>query len=216
MYANEPYIQQKSGNQLEWSLTYSLFHWGPIAWSFYILLAAAFGYMLYITKNRKQKFSEACRPVLGTKTDGVLGKIIDLIAIFSLIAATATTFSMSMPLLSSAVNSLFHIGNLRILSLYLIVLVVGIYLVISILGMKAISRLSVIAFSVFGLFLLYVFIFSKKETFSMVFGAKSIGNLIVHFPQMFFITKNNSFTQKWTIYYWSYWMVWCVATPFYW
>ncbi|PWT68021.1 carnitine transporter, partial [Limosilactobacillus reuteri] len=99
MYANEPYIQQKSGNQLEWSLTYSLFHWGPIAWSFYILLAAAFGYMLYITKNHKQKFSEACRPVLGTKTDGVLGKIIDLIAIFSLIAATATTFSMSMPLL---------------------------------------------------------------------------------------------------------------------
>ena len=215
MYANEPYIQQKSGNQLEWSLTYSLFHWGPIAWSFYILLAAAFGYMLYITKNHKQKFSEACRPVLGTKTDGVLGKIIDLIAIFSLIAATATTFSMSMPLLSSAVNSLFHIGNLRILSLYLIVLVVGIYLVISILGMKAISRLSVIAFSVFGLFLLYVFIFSKKETFSMVFGAKSIGNLIVHFPQMFFITENNSFTQKWTIYYWSYWMVWCVATPFF-
>ncbi|PWT68020.1 carnitine transporter, partial [Limosilactobacillus reuteri] len=40
-------------------------------------------------------------------------------------------------------------------------------------------------------------------------------NLIVHFPQMFFITENNSFTQKWTIYYWSYWMVWCVATPFF-
>lgn len=180
----------------------------------YFISCSVWLYALHY-KNRKQKFSEACRPVLGTKTDGVLGKIIDLIAIFSLIAATATTFSMSMPLLSSAVNSLFHIGNLRILSLYLIVLVVGIYLVISILGMKAISRLSVIAFSVFGLFLLYVFIFSKKETFSMVFGAKSIGNLIVHFPQMFFITKNNSFTQKWTIYYWSYWMVWCVATPFF-
>lgn len=162
MYANEPYIQQKSGNQLEWSLTYSLFHWGPIAWSFYILLAAAFGYMLYITKNHKQKFSEACRPVLGTKTDGVLGKIIDLIAIFSLIAATATTFSMSMPLLSSAVNSLFHIGDLRILSLYLIVLVVGIYLVISILGMKAISRLSVIAFSVCS-YCMFLYLVKKKH-----------------------------------------------------
>ena len=215
MYANEPFIKQKSGGQLEWSLTYSLFHWGPIAWSFYILLAVAFGYMLYVTKNHKQKFSEACRPVLGNKTDGVLGKLIDLIAIFALIAATATTFSMSMPLLSAAVSNVFQIGNPQLLSLCLIVLVVAIYLVISILGMKAISRLSVFAFSIFGLLLLYIFIFSGKEFFIISSGTKAVGNLIGHFPQMTFIIKGNTFTQNWTIYYWSYWMVWCVATPFF-
>jgi len=27
--------------------------------------------------------------------------------------------------------------------------------------------------------------------------------------------RETSFPQKWTIYYWSYWMVWCVATPFF-
>lgn len=215
MYSNESFVKNKPGSTLEWSLTYSLFHWGPIAWSFYIFLAVAFGYMLYVTKNKKQKFSEACRPILKSKTDGVIGKIIDLVAIFSLIAATATTFSMSMPLLAAGVSNLFHINNQKMLSLILIIVVVGIYLIISILGMKAMSRLSVIAFSVFGLLLLYVFMFSGQESFISMLGLRSIGNLIVHFPQMTIITKANSFTENWTIYYWSYWMVWCVATPFF-
>lgn len=27
--------------------------------------------------------------------------------------------------------------------------------------------------------------------------------------------RETSFTQNWTIFYWAYWMVWCVATPFF-
>ena len=27
--------------------------------------------------------------------------------------------------------------------------------------------------------------------------------------------RENSFPQTWTIFYWAYWMVWCVATPFF-
>src|SRR5699024_7939731 len=71
MYANELLVKQ-SPDSLNLSLTYSLFHWGPIAWSFYIMLAVAFGYMIYVTKNNKQKFSEACRPLFGKLIDSWL------------------------------------------------------------------------------------------------------------------------------------------------
>ena len=27
--------------------------------------------------------------------------------------------------------------------------------------------------------------------------------------------RTTSFPQNWTIYYWAYWMVWCVAAPFF-
>ena len=70
------------------------------------MLAVAFGYMIYVTKNNKQKFSEACRPLFGKLIDSWLGKIIDLIAIFSLVAATATTFSMSMPLVPNEIMNM--------------------------------------------------------------------------------------------------------------
>lgn len=214
MYANEPMIKAKP-QPLEWSATYSLFHWGPIAWSFYIMLAVAFGYMIYVTKNNKQKFSEACRPLFGKKIDGGIGKIIDLIAIFSLIAATATTFSMSMPLLAAAVKTITGISDTKWLSVGLVILVVTIYLIASVIGMKAVSKLSVIAFTFLGLLLFFIFIDSGNANFIINSSLNSFGKLIVNFIPMAATVKDSHFTQNWTVYYWAYWMVWCVATPFF-
>ncbi|MBD7895202.1 BCCT family transporter [Limosilactobacillus sp. Sa3CUN2] len=214
MYSSEPFIKQK-GTTMEWSLTYSLFHWGPIAWSFYLMLAVAFAYMLYVTKNKRQKFSEACRPLLGKYTDGIAGKLIDLIAIFALIAGTATTFSMSMPLLSQTVGVLFRIHQVKQLSIILICVVVSIYLIASVIGMKAISRLSTICYVFFIGLLLYVLLFSGSFSYIVDAGVQAVGNLTQNFIGMATTTHSHSFTQNWTIYYWSYWIVWCVATPFF-
>ena len=214
MYTSEPFIKQK-GTTMEWSLTYSLFHWGPIAWSFYLMLAVAFAYMLYVTKNKRQKFSEACRPLLGKYTDGIAGKLIDLIAIFALIAGTATTFSMSMPLLSQTVGVLFGIRQVKQLSIILICVVVSIYLIASVIGMKAISRLSTICYVFFIGLLLYVLLFSGSFSYIVDAGVQAVGNLTQNFIGMATTTHSHSFTQNWTIYYWSYWIVWCVATPFF-
>ena len=74
LYANESHIAQMGGIQ-KWAPTYPLFHWGPIAWSFYIVLAVTFGFMLHVRGRSKQKFSEACRPLFKSKIDGALGKI---------------------------------------------------------------------------------------------------------------------------------------------
>ena len=214
MYASEPFIKQHS-NMMEWSLTYSLFHWGPIVWSFYIMLAVAFGYMLFVSKNGRQKFSEACRPLFGHYIDGIVGKLIDLVAIFALIAATATTFSMSMPLLATMMGELINVHNVKMLSVILIVLVVCIYLIASVMGMKAISRLSVICYTFFIGLLLYVFLFSGTGSFIIDSGIQATGNLLQNFVGMATTINSHGFTQRWTIYYWSYWMVWCVATPFF-
>src|SRR5699024_9659377 len=82
----------------------------------------------YVSQNKKQKFSEACRPIFGNLIDGITGKVIDLIAIFSLVAATATTFSMSLPLLAQVAKTLFHVGTVQTWSLILMALIVIIYL----------------------------------------------------------------------------------------
>ena len=214
MYSSEPFIKQK-GATMEWSLTYSLFHWGPIAWSFYLMLAVAFAYMLYVTKNKRQKFSEACRPLLDKYTDGIAGKLIDLIAIFALIAGTATTFSMSMPLLSQTVGVLFGIRQVKQLSIILICVVVSIYLIASVIGMKAISRLSTICYVFFIGLLLYVLLFSGSFSYIVDAGVQAVGNLTQNFIGMATTTHSHGFTQNWTIYYWSYWIIWCVATPFF-
>lgn len=214
MYAQEPFIKQKH-DIFEWSLTYSLFHWGPIVWSFYIMLAVAFAYMLFVTKNKRQKFSEACRPLFGDNIDGIVGKLIDLIAIFALIAATASTFSMSMPLLATAVGKLVGINNIRKLSLILLIVVVLIYLTVSVIGMRAITRLSLICYAFFIGLIIYILLFSGSMNFILGSGIQATGNLVQNFVGMATTINSKGFTQDWTIYYWSYWIVWCVATPFF-
>ena len=96
LYAGEPHITDMGAMQ-DWASTYPLFHWGPIPWSFYIILAVSFGFMLHVRKRNKQKYSEACRPLLGKRVDGIFGKLIDLTAVFALLAGTATTFSLATP-----------------------------------------------------------------------------------------------------------------------
>ena len=76
LYATDPHVQSM-GSMQEWAGVYPLFHWSLIPWGFYLVLAVAFGFMLHVRKRERQKYSEACRPILGKHTDGFLGRIID-------------------------------------------------------------------------------------------------------------------------------------------
>jgi len=132
--AGDPYVQNK-GVQ-EWASTYPLFHWGPIPWGFYIILAAAFGFMLHVRGRNKQKFSEACRPILGNKVDGFWGKTIDLIAIFAMLAGTATTFSVATPLLSASLSKVSGISPSVGLTILILILIALVYTLTVVFGFK--------------------------------------------------------------------------------
>lgn len=110
LYANDPHIAEL-GSMQTWSSTYPLFHWGPIPWAFYLVLAVSFGFMLHVRGCHKQKYSEACRALLGNKVDGISGKLIDLLALFALLAGTTTTFALATPLMSQVLTTLFHLPS---------------------------------------------------------------------------------------------------------
>ena len=88
LYATDPHIAELGSIQ-DWAGVFPLFHWSFIPWGFYLVLAVAFGFMLHVRKRNRQKYSEACRPILGKQTDGIGGRLIDLLAVFALLAGTA-------------------------------------------------------------------------------------------------------------------------------
>lgn len=217
LYANENYVKELGSIQM-WGSTFPLFHWGPIAWSFYIILAVAFGFMIHVRGRRKQKFSEACRPILGKKIDGVLGKIIDLIAVFALLAGTATTFSLATPLLSEAVATVFSIPATITLSIIILILIAIVYTVTVLGGMTGISKLASFCSYLFFALLCYVLFAGGETIYIIETGIGAIGNLAQNFVGMstnIDPLRENMFAQNWTIFYWAYWMAWCVATPFF-
>ncbi|MDR2168389.1 MAG: BCCT family transporter [Clostridiales bacterium] len=217
MYYNEPRVNEL-GDPILWSATFPLFHWGPIAWSFYIVLAISFGYMLHVKKGTKQKFSEATRALFGKRVDGPLGKVIDLLAIFALLAGTATTFSVATPLIAAALGSVFGIGTGTAFTIIILLMVAVIYTIALLTGVKGISRLAKISVYFFFAFLIYVLVLGGEGRFILETGISALGNLGQNFLGLATWTdpmRNDSFPQNWTTFYWAYWMAWCVATPFF-
>ena len=93
-----------------------------------MVLAVAFGFMLHVRKRNRQKYSEACRPILGKYTDGWAGRIIDLLAVFALLAGTATTFSVATPLMATIISELFHVAVSRtVINIIILLITCAVY-----------------------------------------------------------------------------------------
>ena len=217
LYAAEPHITEM-GPMQDWAATFPLFHWGPIPWGFYLVLAVAFGFMLHVRKRDKQKYSESCRALLGRRVDGWAGKLIDLIAVFALLAGTATTFSLATPLLAMAISHVTGIASTTTLTIMILVVVCCIYTCSVYFGMKGIMRSAACCTYLFFTLLAYVFFFGGESRFIIEAGITSLGNLVQNFIGLSTWTdslRTSSFPQTWTIFYWAYWMVWCVAAPFF-
>ncbi len=218
MYASDPYILILGSIQ-EWAPVFPIFHWSLIPWGFYLVLAVSFGFMLHIRKIDRQRFSEACRPILGKYTDGWLGRIIDLIAVFGLIAGTATTFSIATPLMATIVNLLFNIEiSRRVITIIILIITCFVYTYSLLHGFKGIAVLAKSCIYLFFSLLLFVLLFGGQTQYIIDTGVSSLGRMLQNFILLSTYTdslRENLFPQNWTIYYWAYWIVWCVAAPFF-
>lgn len=218
LYATDPHMEEMGSIQ-EWAGVYPLFHWSLIPWGFYLVLAVAFGFMLHVRKRKRQKYSEACRPILGKHTDGWAGRIIDLLAVFALLAGTATTFSVATPLMAAIIEELFHVTISRtIVNIIILVITCMVYTFSLLHGFKGISRLANICIYMFFGLIGFVLLFGGETRYIIETGFSSLGKMLQNFVDLATFTdplRTSGFPQNWTIYYWAYWMVWCVAAPFF-
>lgn len=55
LYWDDPHTLEL-GRNMDWASTFTLFHWGPTVWSFYLVLAVAFGFMLHVKADTAEVF----------------------------------------------------------------------------------------------------------------------------------------------------------------
>lgn len=173
---------------------------------------------MHIRKRDRQRFSEACRPLLGNKVDGFIGKAIDIIAIFAVVCATATTFSLATPLLTKAMGTVFGFEVTTTVTILVLLLICIVYTVTVLFGVKGISKLASICSYLFFAILFYFLFVGGEPRYIIENGFQSLGNMVQNFIGLSTYmdpSRTDGFAQNWTVYYWAYWLVWCVATPFF-
>jgi BCCT family betaine/carnitine transporter len=94
-------VEPNSLEAARWASTYGMFHWGPSAWAFYMAAAIPIGYFFYAKKKTNMKMSEYARPLLGNKSDGIAGHLLNFFYIFGLLGGVLTSIALGTPPIAS-------------------------------------------------------------------------------------------------------------------
>ncbi len=213
--AYPPFAMEAFSNEAkEFGLAYSLFHWGPLPWAAYSLLAVAFGYFLYVKKVNIIRPSGTLGAAIGEKhARGIIGIFIDNLYIVALILAMGTSLGLATPLVTECMRYLFGIEN----TLQLQAMIVFFWVIFNAIcvafglnkGIKLASDLRTILMMIM---VGWIFIVGAS-TFIINYFTDSVGVLLNYLPRMFFYTDaigESRFPQDWTVFYWAWWVVYAI------
>lgn len=193
-YTSPPFgIEPLTDQAAEWAAAYPIFHWGPLGWVIYGILAFPIGYAYWNRREGGLRFSTACSGVIGEKnTKGILGKFIDFLLIFGLFGANATTLGSGTPMLSAAISTALGVEQTFTIDI-LVLMVWSVLFTTSVaLGLKkGIKTLSDI--NLWAVFVLCGLIFIVGPTYFMFNTfTDSIGIIATNFFRMAFYTGSLS------------------------
>lgn len=203
------------------SATYPLFHWGPIPWAFYILPAMAYAYMMHKKSMNIYRLSHACAANYRFREHRVLCNIIDIFALLAMLAAVATTFSLATPLMSEALCRILGLGqNTAIVSIAVLSLIAITYILAVLFNMEGISNVARWCVYIFLTLSLLVLLNSNIQ-YTVETSLTGLGNMLNNFFTLSTDTgslrlvspEGDTFTQDYTVFYWSYWISWALCTP---
>jgi len=195
------------------ALRYTFFHWGLHPWGVYALIALTLAFFKF-RRDAPGTISATFQPILGDRTEGPIGKTIDIIAVFATVFGVATSLGLGAIQINGGLSYLnSNIPN-AISTQLIIIAGVTILFTLSALsgigrGIKWLSNANI----VLAILLMLFFLFTGPTTFLLDFLTTTVGTFIQYFPEMSFRMApfnedNSSWIQGWTIFYWAWWISW--------
>ncbi|WP_202863534.1 BCCT family transporter [Ornithinimicrobium avium] len=214
-YTGPPFgIEAGSDRAAEFAVAYGLFHWGISAWALYALPAVVIAYSFFVRNSSSLRVSAACRGVLGRHADGPIGKVIDILVIWSMVGGLGTSLGLGVPMVAAVTSDLTGIEQSTYLNIGIIVIWTVIFSASAYAGLyEGIRRLS--DWNVYLALALAVFVLLAGPTlFILSYFTNSLGVMLDNFMMMSLSTDpitQGGFPQAWTVFYWA----WFAATaPF--
>ncbi|MBZ5487859.1 BCCT family transporter [Halomonas aquamarina] len=209
----EPFSEEATA----WAATYGMFHWGPIAWSIYLVPALPMAYFLHVRKHKVLRISEAIRPVLGERlARSWLGNIIDVLFIFGMLGGGATSLGILVPLINQGLGDVFDFTPNAVSQVGVLAGTTALFAISAWRGLKGgIEVLSDINMYL-GLGILLFVLTVGPTVFILDTGLNSIGLMLSNIIQMATWTEpfgalggfeETGFAKSWTVFYWAWWLV---------
>lgn len=193
------------------AMNYTFLHWGLHAWAIYALVALALAYFTY---NRQLPLTvrSAFYPFLGERIHGVIGHIIDVLAVIATLFGLATSLGLGVKQVAAGLNHVFPaIVNDVYTQIILIAVITGIATISVVTGVdKGVRILSEWNIRI-ALFILLAVLVLGPTVFILGSYVQNTGSYIGNFMQLSFWNEaysNNNWQGAWTVFYWAWWISW--------
>jgi choline/carnitine/betaine transport len=215
----EPILHQdipeglKSGSVLD-NFKVMYMHWGGHAWAAYGLVAIGLGYFAY---NKKLPFAPRSLfyPLIKEKIYGILGDIIDTVAVLSVLFGLATSLGLGAQQINSGLSYLTGLPFDPIVQIILIITITTFATLSVVSGLnKGIKILSEANMVVSGLLLLGILLIGPTVYILSTY-LSGMGLYLRDFFNIAMYTavepSEKAWQAGWTVFYWAWWISW---TPF--
>ncbi len=210
-------VEAQSGDAVRTAMATSLFHWGLHPWAIYAVVGIAIAYGTY-RKGRKQLFSSIFWPLFGRRTEGVAGKVIDILAIFATLFGSAASLGIGATQIGAGLEFNGWVASAGAPLLIGIIAVLTVAFVASAVsgiarGIQWLANINMVL-----ALLLAVFVFVVGPTLMILnLIPTTVGSYIGDMAEMASRTgaaggdEMAAWLSSWTIFYWAWWISW---TPF--
>lgn len=187
----------------------TIFHWGLHPWAVYAVVALALAFFSF-NRGLPLTMRSVFYPIFGEATWGVLGHIIDVLAVFATIFGLATSLGLGATQALGGLNYLFGVPVSDGMKVLLIVLITGAALVSVVAGLdKGVKRLSEANMILAAILLVLVIIVGP--TIAIITGFfDNMWQYGKNLPALsgMFGREDTNFLQGWTAFYWAWWISW--------
>ncbi|WP_099984932.1 BCCT family transporter [Staphylococcus pseudintermedius] len=211
-FASPPNADPQSTEAFTESLRSTFFHWGFHAWAVYGVVALALAYAQF-RKGEPGLLSKTLRPILGDHVDGLIGTIIDVLAVFATVIGVAVSLGMGALQISGGLNYLFGLPNTIVTQSIIIVVVTILFIMSAWSGLsKGIQYLSNLNIGLGTLLLITGLIVGPTVLILNMFTSSTVSLLNSFLFNSFDAAATNpqkrEWMSDWTLYYWGWWLSW--------
>ncbi|GAA3227018.1 BCCT family transporter [Pseudonocardia petroleophila] len=204
---------------LDVAMATTLFHWTLHPWAIYAVVGLAIAYSTF-RRGRRQLISSAFAPLLGEKrTEGPLGKAIDILAIFATLFGSAASLGLGALQIGAGlqINGFPVPDAIKPLLVGIIAVLTIAFVCSAVTGVaKGIQWLSNINMVLAGVLAVVVFV-GGPTILILNLLPTAIGDYVGNLSEMASRTAANGgdptaeWLSGWTVFYWAWWISW---TPF--
>lgn len=199
----------ESAQALEYSVSYSFFHWGISAWSIYALASLAMAYHFHVRKKSGLNLASIVEAVTGFKATGPVGRAVDLIFLLTMMGALTVSLALTASTLTRGLSGLVGTPDTFMVQLMVIGVIAVLFSLSSYIGidggLQHLSKMVCYGALVFAAVVLLV----GPTQFTINNTANAVGLMIQNYVHMSLFTDpagDGAFTRNWTVFYWLWWV----------